>query len=285
MNNLPNKICGNCNKKGHVYKECRSPVISIGILAFRKKRCDKLTQNLKGILGDNIDTKREDRMKVLLVQRKDTMGYIDLLRGRNYNKMLGVYLSEMTNQELMMARTKNFDYLWEKLWLGSSNKYSKDKQESKKKFDGLDKEIFNIKSEWDFTEFGIPKGRKNNGERNLNCAKREFEEETGYSSKDYYIVENFGTIEENFKGSNGIYYTHIYFIAIVRDEAGDPVFDEENPHQVNEIKSLGWFTEKESLSLIRYYDTEKVKVLKKGFCVFNMMNTRKFSDIRNYLRN
>ena len=52
--------CNNCGKKGHMYKDCKLPVTSCGNIVYRD------------------DT---EEPKVLMIQRKDSLCYIDFLRG------------------------------------------------------------------------------------------------------------------------------------------------------------------------------------------------------------
>ena len=42
-----------------------------------------------------------------------------------------------------------------------------------------------INISYNYPEWGFPKGRKNENETNLDCAKREFIEETGLSNDDF----------------------------------------------------------------------------------------------------
>ena len=53
--------CNNCGIKGHLYKDCRKPVISCGNIIFR---LDK------------------DEPEILMIQRKDSLCYIEFLRGK-----------------------------------------------------------------------------------------------------------------------------------------------------------------------------------------------------------
>ena len=46
------------------------------------------------------------------------------------------------------------------------------------------------KTKWMETEWEFPKGRRNQKEKDLDCALREFEEETGIHQTDIKIVEN-----------------------------------------------------------------------------------------------
>jgi 8-oxo-dGTP pyrophosphatase MutT (NUDIX family) len=54
----------------------------------------------------------------------------------------------------------------------------------------LDELLENSKTNWTETEWEFPKGRKNYQERDIDCALREFEEETGISKENINIIEN-----------------------------------------------------------------------------------------------
>jgi ADP-ribose pyrophosphatase YjhB (NUDIX family) len=275
--NKHQKTCGNCGVKGHIYVECEGPITSIGIIAFRRNKKDILQPIFETYLQDNKERDRGNKLKVLLIQRKDTMGYIDLLRGKN-PEYLNVQIDEMIPEELERLRTSDFDTLWDELWNDHSSKYYKnDKKKCKSKFDKLN--INKVierdkKSLWTFQEFGIPKGRKNLKENFRECAIREFEEETGYS-RDHYNIIDTGTVEEKFIGSNGIKYKHIYYLACINNDAPVSSIDQYNRYQSNEIKNVGFFTKKEACSLIRSYDIEKKKVILKCFDIYYNFLKRK----------
>ena len=65
--------------------------------------------------------------------------------------------------------------------------------------------------------FRSPKGRRNYKEKDLECALREFEEETGISSLRLNVVENVLPFEETFIGTNHKSYKHKYFLAYLND--------------------------------------------------------------------
>jgi hypothetical protein len=54
-------FCNNCGKNGHAFHQCKYPITSIGIIPFKK---------------DNND------IKYLMIRRKDTLGYVDFMRGK-----------------------------------------------------------------------------------------------------------------------------------------------------------------------------------------------------------
>ena len=55
-------FCNNCGKNGHVFHQCKYPITSIGIIAVRKNR--------------------DNQYEYLMIRRKDTLGYVDFMRGK-----------------------------------------------------------------------------------------------------------------------------------------------------------------------------------------------------------
>ncbi len=253
MSYTKNIICINCCLKGHAFKECIYPVSSYGIIAFKKFYKDD---------GD-ID------VKFLLVQRKDSIGYIDFVRGKYDPKMKkeDVYrnlLGEMTLEEKNRLLTKTFDQIWDSLWMNKKSRvYNNDYVSAKRKMTTIDFKTMIRDSiqetKWESSEFSIPKGRRNNSEKFLDCALREFSEESGFIKSDikYIYPDNF---EEVFYGSNGLAYRHVYYLAeIERDDL--PEIDKTNVLQAGEIKYLNWFSYKEAMNVFRNYDSTKRNII------------------------
>lgn len=276
--------CVNCGKEGHVYKNCPEPITSFGILAVKKRNLESKTGCIKNIkrkkcsLHENAEEFQESikpknklgELLYLMIQRKDTMGYIDLIRGKypedpiQKNKLIKIYLEEMTCEEREKILIDDFEDLWDKIWLNRNYKYyMKDFKEAKIKFLKLDvKELLkSTKCNFFEPEFTFPKGRKNMNEENINCAIREFTEETGYKEHHINIISN-EEIEESFIGTNGLPYKHIYYVAEIEPHAPLlPVINDEEIQQIGEVSNCGWFTYKQCMNLIRYYDVEKKNML------------------------
>ena len=247
--------CGNCGKNGHSYKVCLSPIISLGIILYKQ---------VKG------------SFYFLMVRRRDTLGFVEFMRGKysleniDYIKQL---LQIMTRKERELITSHTFDELWAKLWMEKNSKYNFSEYNiSKKKFnsllEGITDEKITLKQInasvdylYECPEWGFPKGRRNLYEEDLDCAKREFTEETGINEENYKIV-NINRIYETFKGSNGIRYRHIYYIANLIGEP-DLNIDPNNKNQITEISDISWFSYSEAIFNIRPYNTEKKEALKK----------------------
>jgi 8-oxo-dGTP pyrophosphatase MutT (NUDIX family) len=258
MNNK-NIYCGNCGEEGHTYRRCLAPIMSLGVILYKIE---------SGII------------KYLLIQRKDTLGFVEFMRGK-YNLENLDYIKEifkiMTIEERDKILNKEFDYLWNELWMNLNNKkfhneYSSSKDKFYKLKNGikLQNEEYNLKKINELvpkiyteTEWGFPKGRRNLRESDLDCAKREFEEESGYNHQNYEIIDNSIRFEEIFSGTNNIRYQHTYYLAKSLKDT-NLVIDQNNYNQYTEIKKIRWFTLNESLRLIRDYNEEKKKTLNKA---------------------
>lgn len=246
-----NIICGNCGRRGHVYKECLEPIISIGIVAFKE-------------VGDTL--------KYVMVRRKDTHGYVEFIRGK-YDvddlEYLSILFNEMTSEEKNKLENTDFLTLWKKLWL-IENMSSKKKEFvlSSNKFNYLlenkyiEKLVKESTSNWKEPEWGFPKGKRNIREDNLSCAHREFQEETGLESSDYFVFDNIKPFYEVFYGSNSIKYKHIYYIGKIYKKK-ELKINTESRSQISEIGDIGYFTLDKCLNIIRPYNKEKKKVINK----------------------
>ena len=236
------KFCNNCGYNGHVFHQCKYPITSNGILAFRYNK----------------------EYEFFLVRRRNTLGFVEFMRGK-YNlqnpKYIENLIDEMTVKEKNDILTKPFNTLWEELW-GSiiGIQYRSEESSSKMKFNKLKEDIKSMilrsETNWEEPEWGIPKGRRNYKENDFMCAKREFCEETGYTEKNLIYIENIHPIQEIFTGSNFKSYKHKYFICKIEYDTINPKFQE------CEISSSGWFTYEECKKKIRPYNIEKVDIIK-----------------------
>lgn len=165
----------------------------------------------------------------------------------------------------------NFETLWNLMWNDTSNlyQYKSEETSSQRKFDLLkagivinnetitiDYFIEHSHTNWLETEWEFPKGRRNYQEKDLDCAVREFEEETGYQRSDISIIENLIPFEEIFIGSNYKSYKHKYFLAYMDTEK-----DILHNFQKTEVSKLEWKTLDQCLECIRPYNLEKKNLI------------------------
>lgn len=256
QSNTSNNYCSNCGKNGHLYHQCKQPITSIGIISFRK-------------IDNNIE--------YLLIRRSHSLGFVDFISSKyplyNKNYLLNI-INEMTNEEKEMLLTKDFDDLWKSIWgEKSSIQYRSDEQISRSKFISLklgikiNNQEYNLKSlveesvtNWDETEWGFPKGKRNFQEKDLHCALREFEEETSYNYSELTIIQNLAPYEEIFTGSNYKSYKHKYYIAYMNNECTNESIQNRKNFEVSKI---GWYNYEDACNIIRPYNLEKLSILGK----------------------
>jgi len=271
MNEL---YCNNCRKVGHLYSHCKMPITSFGIIVFR-------IHPIRGV-------------EYLMIRRKDTLGYIDFMRGKyivqNKQYIMNM-LKQMTVHEKNGLLKGNFSDLWKNLWGENANylKYKKEELISKEKYEMLYKGIFYKSNSdhlvekysietlvresyqygvWKEPEWGFPKGRPKYQEKDFNCALREFCEETGYWRNILKHIYNIHPFEEIFTGSNYKSYRHKYFLMHMDyDESLINVC-----YEKIEVSKMEWKVFDECIFSIRSYNLEKKRLITN---IHNFLSTHK----------
>jgi 8-oxo-dGTP pyrophosphatase MutT (NUDIX family) len=271
-----NVACANCGGIGHIYKHCNQPIISYGVICFQ--------------LNIDIETNTKTP-KYLMVQRKDSLSYVEFIRGK-YNIKSKTYIMNMftmmTNNEREGIANRTFEMLWQDMWCKNitdeSKTFSKEFKDANDKFQLLKKGYYiksgdqiqffdisyiieNTSSKYNETEWGFPKGRRNINEGDVNCALREFREETGIPQKCVHLCNNYiKPLEEVFSGSNNVRYKHVYYIAKININsqfAQCVLIDPKNKQQCKEIRNVGWFEYEEAQSKIREQNIERKELLRR----------------------
>ena len=213
-----------------------------------------------------------------MINRKDSLCYIEFIRGKynlNNPNYIQILIDKFNLSEKQNLLNSDFDKLWNKLWLIDSRdtKYKDEYDKSKKKFDSLKKGfikdktfidleflILNSTTTYPETEWEFPKGRKNNNEKNINCAVRECSEETNFTKSDYDLLINVSPLGETYTGENNIRYRHIYYISFLKNY--DKLIElGKNYTQSLEVADIQWFDEGEALNKLRDYHKSRVKVI------------------------
>lgn len=288
LKRIKNIYCVNCGEKGHIVRECSAPVTSFGIVAFKivydeEHEKNDINYSIKNIF-QRLECKENEgypKIKFLMIQRKDTMGFIDFIRGKypeqepERSGAIGILFGEMTDTEKKKMLTKSFDDIWKEIWNNHDSKCFKNEYElAKKKYESLPIQelVHSYESVFSFQEFGFPKGRRNMKESNIGCAEREFQEETGYDKSSYEFIKNYPLIQEEFVGTNGVKYRHIYYLVKMKSDVSPPKIDWRNKVQTGEVQNIGWMTYKQCITLIRPYDIAKIEMLGKVYSDILSMN-------------
>jgi 8-oxo-dGTP pyrophosphatase MutT (NUDIX family) len=273
LNKYNTKYCTNCGLYGHNFKNCHNPILSYGIILF------KINLNAPRI---------HDKILILLLQRKHTYSYMDFIRGK-YNfknaqdiNKLKLNINNMTITEVNNIIYHDFDTLWCRLWnikyINELNtRFKKEYKISKDKFYKLKKGYIskyfihylkNIKNSlYKTPEYGFAKGRRNYKEHDLDCAIREFTEETNYTINDIEILNRDRTFNENYIALNNTTYEHKYYIALCNSNV-EPYIDDNNREQTNEVNSIKWCSLSKVLKSFRKYEKWKFELIKNSFTYF-----------------
>jgi 8-oxo-dGTP pyrophosphatase MutT (NUDIX family) len=262
-------VCNNCGLKGHVFRECRKPVMSYGHMIFTM---DRKTQE----------------PKILMILRKDSLCYTELLRGK-YDirdlSYLQTLVDKCSNGEKNRLITRGYDDLWKHLWrletLDQMNpRFKGDYIKGKGKFELVNQGIVcrltkekstfatlvdRSNTSYQESEWEFPKGRRNSRETNKACAIREFCEETGYTPEDYSLLLNVKPFEEEYMGENKVRYKHVYYLGYLQNTEKLVGIDETNESQISEIKDIRWVTKSEALEIIREYHHTRYQVIHQMF--------------------
>lgn len=261
------QYCTNCGISGHNFHHCLSPVTSYGIIAIRFPDYSHISSLYSRSLLQS-----SDAIQFLLIQRKDSLSFTEFIRGK-FSHLDEEYMSKllrgMTQAEQERILTRTFDQLWNDIWGETSHlKSHKNNYEiSEKRFSQLGQRLHQLVKEnptkWTEPEWGFPKGRRNPHESDINCAIREFQEETGLARSDFKMVQNTHYLSETFYGSNNIHYCHKYYIALCNPSVKVEL-NRNNLHMAREIGGINWFTLDDAITRIRPDNIEKREVLLKA---------------------
>ena len=309
-----NFYCVNCNCHGHINKTCKTAIISNGIIAFHINFTNNLTisendliakigEAIKNEFKENnkpctkndyktyniyknyaqkniIKEKINENITFLMVQRKNSLGYIEFIRGKynlsNLSSVINLF-EQMIEAEIRDILNNDYHTLWLNLWQNDVNNefkknvvLSNEYKKSKEKFNTLKNCYINIilnsKPHFNFNEWGFPKGRRKPYESDLACGIREFEEETKQTEHTYQIIDNCIPIRENLVGTNDIFYIHNYYLANLKSNNLNFNITDDNIKEIGDIKL---FNVNECLKLIKPYHYNKINIIKNIYEIIN----------------
>jgi len=236
---ISEQFCNNCGKSGHSFHQCKLPITSNGVIVFR------------------INPTTNQR-EYLMICRKDTLGYMDFMRGKfpvyQKNYIMNM-LTQMTVDEKKRLRARITEGIMkEKIQLLINGIVThKERYDLSSLLDESD-----TYETWTEPEWGFPKGRRNAQEKDYACALREFAEETGYSVSVLKNIRNIVPFDEIFIGSNFKSYRHKYYVMYMNYNDSLCV----KSFQKSEVSGMEWKSYAECLKSIRSYNLEKKTVLK-----------------------
>jgi len=174
-----------------------------------------------------VTTPHCDETRFLITKKRNTYEYISILRGhwRDLTHLKKLYTGCSKGEQILLL-TKEFDVLWRDLWIhpppsGSVGCSELTPSEVRLVLVKLRKRFFQLQALrpklkevtvhgnclWEF-----PKGRKDTpSESELECALREFQEETNIPSR-YLTPPIKAEVTEEHRGSDKLFYKTIYFV-------------------------------------------------------------------------
>jgi len=253
-------FCSNCGKYNHLSKQCYQPVISLGMIVYKK-------------IGNKI--------LYLMIRRRNTIGFVELIRGR-YAQHDVDYIQKLINvltvDELNLLKSKPFNELWETIWYDNffnkhTTKTLQDMKNAEDKFNKLkegfiindkliklDDLLTNKVSTYLEQEWGFPKGRRKNRENNFQTALREFNEETNIKINNLIFDSRKHYFSEEYKSYDNLIYKNIYYLA---EYTGNINIDisEDNRFQFPEVSGINFMDLPTCIEKFRDYEHDRRELL------------------------
>jgi 8-oxo-dGTP pyrophosphatase MutT (NUDIX family) len=318
------QFCINCGKNNHIFTQCNEPYSSYGVICFHKSKnvvtgsfvprvmmvCRKHSVYYTEFLRGKYDVNNTEYLVKLFSRMTESeVDFIckttnfELLRADlgldsinrrafrleyetselkfNYILNLGILntvinsinrIFNRTFQVNFSSRTGNASILEELQQTNTAERAATIPNE--------EHGVMYTEPEWE-----IPKGKRQNKETDLQCAVREFSEETGLSADNIRIYKNVVPLEEIYTGINGIEYKHIYFIGEILDipkslmltsSNGQVVdgheFKTVNHEQEAEVSRVKLMDIGEILQNVRSFHVSKRSILQKAFYIISSMH-------------
>lgn len=162
----------------------------------------------------------DNTIKFLLFKRRETYDYMEfMIGGWKDVPHAKVLMSRMTHEERDRIRNYTFDELWKDLWVNHNFRYFREGYDRAYRRYTLIKEhipdiLDTTSTEHEEPPWSFPKGKKNtSSEPGIDCALREFKEETKMDTSDFIIHRYGKPYREIYRGGNGRLYSTYYYLA------------------------------------------------------------------------
>ena len=287
-------VCNNCSKPGHLFHQCKLPITSYGIILFRITKDSKIQYLMirrKDTFG-YIDFIRGKYQQINIEHLQKTIDEMTVLEKdriltKNFDTLWKLMWGENNKTQYKneeMISSKKFESITagviapfcmsntENVSPSSLKSHPKvtHPKVSHPKVGGSNEKLCksdslvtlsslveNSSTSWQEPEWEFPKGRRNGQEKDLICALREFEEETGISANSVTVIDNILPFDEYYIGSNHKQYKHKYFLAYMHNDIDCHMQN----FQTTEVSKLEWKSIDECLQSIRPYNLEKKRII------------------------
>lgn len=240
-------------------REATIEVLGAGAPPDPPKKDNRLHTKISlGIINCRINPETR-RPEALLIRKRCTYAFAEFVYGhypspgrtrvgRN-TRVVEAMIDRMLVEEKLDLQTLNFQQMWHRIWLLSEKRELYHKKLAKfqstwMRDDGgalltrLVEQSRTIGSQW----WEFPKGkRQSNREADINCAIREFEEETGLRRDSYQLLP--GARRRVTYVDMGVRYVCLYYLAIESRPPSawrPPTVDLRNREQASEVGEIRW---------------------------------------------
>ena len=256
----------------------KSMNISTGILCLYhdkiniKKLHFHYINNIKLNIDSDSFNKIDNDLKILLINRKVSLNFIEFLRGKysiSNKNYISKMISMMTKNEFNMLKTMKSSDLWMYVW--GDIKYKNVYIKSLKRYNLIKTYLMKLPEPiYDEPEWEFPKGRAEYRETSYECANREFCEETGLTNNNYEII-NIKPILNEYIATNKIKYINKYYFSELVVKPNEFIINPLIKEQFNEIGKIKLCSLQEANKLIREYQKGKITILNNIKNVFNVL--------------
>jgi 8-oxo-dGTP pyrophosphatase MutT (NUDIX family) len=211
-------------------------------------------------------TYEKDTIKFLMTLRRDTFCYECIIRGIYQDSELEDYVSHITKEERERILNFSFDMLWKDLWVSPRRRlYRIEYKKAHDKFKQYKEKIMTLvenMTEYDNVLWEFPKGKMFSEENPVQCALREFEEETNISKQNIQFIKQAGLFKDAFTGNDQREYHSVYYLGFIPNGTDIAFTYHTCPHKMrnkyvsDEVMSIEWLSYEEALE--RCTPTKKV---------------------------
>lgn len=222
--------------------------------------------------------------EMLLVKNRITHSYNEFVYGKYKSWNIDVLqnmFNRMSVHEKLFLLTMDFSKIWHYIWLKvhtpgdpdsnmyefyihCRNRFEKFTKDGGRRLRQLINNSTSGEPGWE-----IPKGRREQRELDIDCATREFREETNIPPQCYNILWNVEPITVTYQTDNNSIYHNRYYIGVLNKEYEHVplLLDFNNNNQIYEITALKWFP----LYNIQYIQLQTPKIyglIKRGIVLY-----------------
>ena len=198
-------------------------------------------------------------LKLLMIQKKNSYGYISIIKGKyklSKTNLFDNLIGQLTASERNKLIDMSFEELWYDMWNYKNNIVDEIKNKFEKNRDIIIDKIQKTNNVLNETEWEFPKGKREYREKEIDCAKREFSEETGIDIKNVDLIKNIYPFEEMTIGSDIKPYYYKYYLGYIQNNS-IPI----DNYQKSEVHDIKWCNQEECMHKLRVNKISKRKII------------------------